>query len=245
MLCHYLRHIDLLAVYEQLSDFEIFGSESGLANIPWDISNRLAMHFEERAESSFEHLFGSTAPWQDFTKIGIAAEVGDYIERDIEALEDMCSSKAPKANARLSPEKWIEKFNNFVYDVLNTDGITDYYLIQGLLIYQYDCLCWLYSRSDFKHVLEVFEGITEATYTLSFCEMKSRQSREKSREAKGRAAIRHQETNQQKTVALAEWDANGANVSSMAAFARSRHKDFGVTERTLYGWVRDHRKTKA
>lgn len=56
------------------------------------------------------------------------------------------------------------------------------------------------------------------------------------------AKARHAETNRQKTIALTEWDANGANISSMAAFARSRHKDFGVTERTLYGWIRDHRK---
>lgn len=58
------------------------------------------------------------------------------------------------------------------------------------------------------------------------------------------AKARHAETNLQKAKALSEWDAHGANVSSMAAFARSRHKDFGVTERTLYGWVRNHRKNR-
>lgn len=59
------------------------------------------------------------------------------------------------------------------------------------------------------------------------------------------AKARHAPTNQQKAAALAAWDAHGANVSSMAAFARTRHKEFGVTERTLYEWVRDHRKTNA
>lgn len=58
------------------------------------------------------------------------------------------------------------------------------------------------------------------------------------------AKARHAETNQQKTIALAEWDANGANFSSMTAFARIRHKAFGVTERTLYNWVKDHRKAR-
>ena len=58
------------------------------------------------------------------------------------------------------------------------------------------------------------------------------------------AKARHAETNLQKAKALLEWDAHGANVSSMAAFARSRHKEFGVTERTLYAWVRDHRKAR-
>lgn len=55
------------------------------------------------------------------------------------------------------------------------------------------------------------------------------------------AKARHAPTNQRKVEALAEWESNGANVSSMAAFARCRHKDFGVTERTLYGWIRAHR----
>lgn len=244
MLCEYLRHIDLLAVYEQLPDFEVFGSDSGLANVPWDISNRLAMHFEERAESTFEYLYGQPTSWREFSRIDVAAEVGDYIERDIEVLEDLCSVKAPKANSRLSPEKWIDKFNIFVLNALSIDRSSNYYLMQGLLIYQYDCLCWLYSKGKFENILEVFEGITEATYTLSFCEMKSRQALEKTLEAQERAAIRHQETNQQKAAALAEWAAYGANISSMSAFARSRHKDFGVTERTLYDWVRDYRKSQ-
>lgn len=59
------------------------------------------------------------------------------------------------------------------------------------------------------------------------------------------AKARHSPTNQQKAAALAAWDAHGANVSSMAAFARARHKEFGVTERTLYDWVRGHRKANA
>lgn len=62
--------------------------------------------------------------------------------------------------------------------------------------------------------------------------------------AKKAASARHAPTNQQKATALDEWDANGANVSSMAAFARTRHKGFGVTERTLYDWIRDRRKEK-
>jgi hypothetical protein len=244
MLCHYLRHIDLRAVYEQLPNFEIFGSDSGLANIPWDISNRLAMHFEERAESTLEHLYGSPKPWQDMSPIDVAAEVGDYIEHDIEELEDICSTKAPRAGVRLSPKKWAEKFSIFSSSVLSTSGIQDYHLIQSLLIYQYDHLCWLHSRQSFENVLEVFEGITEATYMLSFCEMKTRQATEKTLEAQNRAALRHQETNHQKGIALAAWDANGANVSSMAAFARARCRGFGVTERTLYAWIRDHRRAR-
>ena len=66
----------------------------------------------------------------------------------------------------------------------------------------------------------------------------------RSQEARRSADARHKATNQQKNIALAEWDTNGANVSSKAAFARTRHKDFGVVERTLYEWIRDHSKKK-
>lgn len=61
--------------------------------------------------------------------------------------------------------------------------------------------------------------------------------------AQGRksAKARHSPNNQRKAAALKAWDAYGANVSSMAAFARARHREFEVTERTLYGWIRDHR----
>jgi hypothetical protein len=65
-----------------------------------------------------------------------------------------------------------------------------------------------------------------------------------SQAARRSANARHKPTNQQKAIALAEWDAYGAGVSSMAAFARARRNDFGVAERTLYGWIRDHCKEK-
>ncbi|WP_437883543.1 hypothetical protein [Pseudomonas sp. LRF_L74] len=56
---------------------------------------------------------------------------------------------------------------------------------------------------------------------------------------------RHAETTKMKGIALAQWNEHGANVSSMSAFARARHKEFGVTERTLYEWIRKHRNAKS
>ncbi|MBK5508765.1 hypothetical protein [Pseudomonas sp. TH15] len=59
------------------------------------------------------------------------------------------------------------------------------------------------------------------------------------------AIARHKPTNQLRAAALAEWDARGANYSGMAAFARHHYKQYEVTERTLYGWVRGHRNAKS
>ncbi|SFQ07805.1 hypothetical protein [Pseudomonas borbori] len=65
-----------------------------------------------------------------------------------------------------------------------------------------------------------------------------------SAQGKKSATARHKQTNEQKAIALNEWDARGNTYSSSAAFARFCHKKYGVTERTLCDWVREHRKTK-
>lgn len=59
------------------------------------------------------------------------------------------------------------------------------------------------------------------------------------------ASVRHKPTNQLKAAALAMWDVRGDSYSGMAAFARHHHKEYEVTERTLYNWVREHRNAKS
>lgn len=58
------------------------------------------------------------------------------------------------------------------------------------------------------------------------------------------ANARHKETSQSKTAALECWEATGSNFSSRTAFARNKHKDYGVTERALYGWITVHERQK-
>ena len=59
------------------------------------------------------------------------------------------------------------------------------------------------------------------------------------------ANARHKETSQSKSAALECWEATGSNFSSRTAFARNKHKDYGVTERALYGWITVHERLKA
>jgi len=54
------------------------------------------------------------------------------------------------------------------------------------------------------------------------------------------ANARHKETSESRSAALLCWDTTGSNFSSRTAFARNKHKDYGVTERTLYGWITAH-----
>lgn len=62
--------------------------------------------------------------------------------------------------------------------------------------------------------------------------------------ARKAAHASHKGHREGRSAAQADWDENGATYSSMAAFARHRHKEYGVTDRTLYGWIRDHRKAR-
>ncbi|SDA76984.1 hypothetical protein SAMN03159443_02929 [Pseudomonas sp. NFACC15-1] len=58
------------------------------------------------------------------------------------------------------------------------------------------------------------------------------------------ANARHKETSESRSAALLCWDNTGSNFSSRTAFARNKHREYGVTERTLYGWVTAHVRSK-
>jgi len=59
------------------------------------------------------------------------------------------------------------------------------------------------------------------------------------------ASARHKENREQKSAALADWDATGHTFSSMRAFARNRYREYGVTDfTTVYNWLRYHQKAK-
>lgn len=60
--------------------------------------------------------------------------------------------------------------------------------------------------------------------------------------ARKAAQASHRITNQQKATALADWNENGAQFRTMRAFALNRHKRYGVSERTLYDWIRSKAK---
>ncbi|WP_183143010.1 hypothetical protein, partial [Pseudomonas amygdali] len=58
------------------------------------------------------------------------------------------------------------------------------------------------------------------------------------------ANARHKETSESRSAALLCWDNIGSNFSSRTAFARNKHREYGVTERTLYGWITAHVRSK-
>lgn len=240
MFCKYMRHIDLLAVYEQLDDFNQ-GALLNLANIPMSISFALADLLEERAEATIEDIYGHSS-WRNLPPIDVATAVGRCIEHEIENLAaTLPPEAAPPASRRLSAPKWLDRFGMFTAGAVSSQS-PNYWQMHSLLICQYDCACWLYKRKDYDGAMSVlgcYFGAVGVASALTSCYGANRSDQQRVA-----AAARHQTTNQQRKSAVVDWEAYGNKVSSMAAFARSRHKDFGVTERTLYEWIRNHRKTK-
>ncbi|WP_032831593.1 hypothetical protein [Pseudomonas sp. GM78] len=90
-------------------------------------------------------------------------------------------------------------------------------------------------------------GLVHSSFTSAELYRESLAAAKEAVSARGRrsASARHKPTNQLKAAAVAEWDARGTNYSGMAAFARHHHKEYEVTERTLYDWVREHRNAKS
>jgi hypothetical protein len=244
MYCEYLRHIDLQSVYERLADADNHYLGETLPDIPHSVSNTLSMLLEDHAHMVIQNMYGEDADWQRFHPVDIAAEVGDSIEQDIEELCLWCSEASgaevcfPSVTNNPSAAQWIEPIE--VLSIYASLSVEHWQQQRSLLICQYDFLCWLHRLGDFDSALEVFDLIVQTLDSTTFQEMKGRRS-EQSRNA---AAVTHQNNRQQKAAALNEWDKHGANMSSVAAFARARHKDFDVTERTVVAWISEHRKQK-
>lgn len=252
MLCYYLRHIDLRAVYEQLPTYEPGAVKPKLANIPPQLCDTLAPYFIEMAEAAFD--FEWLKNWRDLEPVCVAAEVGDLIESALESLEHEIERETaecewrtaispPLADTQLNPGESLEAFLGFASQA--QDLVPTYGPMVCLLIYQYDALCSMYQAGQFESALSVFEAIAETRQTLTHCEERHSRDWRTSHEARERAALRHAPTNQQKAAVLTEWEATSSDYESRADFARIIGKRDRIKERTLYDWIAAHEKSKA
>lgn len=239
MVCYYLRHIDLYAVYEQLPDYEC----GALANIPPPLCEPLSLYFEQIAEVAADG-YESLPDWRQWDPLQVAAEVGDLIEIEIEHLGRTTSCQAPMAEDVLTHGETLESFLSFTSEArLSVEGERNYFPLLCLLVYQYDALCSLYASGNMEAALWVFELIVEARETLTHIHELGGRSRARSYEASAAAKARHKETNAHRAAAIEQWNAGGHQFSSRRAFARNRFKDFGVTDyMTVYNWLRKARR---
>lgn len=269
MLCHYLRHIDLRAVYEQLPNYEPGHLRPSLANIPPPLSDTLAIYFEAIAEDAalfyfkFKPIAEGAADsrllshlWRDWDSSDLAAEVGDLIEIEIgrfegaaiERLGQAASLRAPMNEEPLIPGESLDVFLSFVSDVLSIlETETDYFRLLYLLVYQYDALCSLYASGHMEAALDVFESIAEARAGLMHSHWLDKNDTRRSREARERAALRHAPTNQRREAVLSEWEEYGSEYQSYSDFARIiiKRDNLQLTERAVALWISKYEATKA
>lgn len=241
-LCHYLRHIDLLTVYEQLQDGEQYWYDGApSANIQPQFRDTLAACFQEAADA-VASLF--VRPWEEVPPIDLASEVGDFVESSIQKLDGGTGEFLPHTDD--STRDTLNKFHSL--------ALTDAYLaadedqLYGLLIYQYDFLCWLYDTKAFSEAFEMCELIAETRcqldhdWTISYGQ--ARAERVATERAKKLAEKRHKPTNEIKANLLAEWDKDSHEYKSRADFCSVAGRLLGVKERTCGEWIAKHEKIK-
>lgn len=237
MLCEYFRYIDLEKLYEQLDSFNSF-EISKLSNIQEQFTDTLSFCFEELAHIALDQ--DDEDAWKNLPAIQVGADVGDIIEADLERIALLAEITLP--SRRTSATTAIEKLTTL--SIHASFGEFDYWQKTSLLVYQYDLLCWLYSKDKIKEAFEVYElilktyGELAAIYALnrSF----ERQGQIASNIASERANKRHASTNKVKTALLAEWDETSAGYKNRSDFCRIIAKRDGIKERTLQEWIRIH-----
>ena len=240
MICSYLRHIDITSVYRDVFSSDTIPDNGSLANIHPAIYPQAAILFELRADSVMGIFYSEKSKWVNLNPILIAAEVSDYIEADIESLADQYNL-IPPICTDLSDAEWLEQFQSFAV-VTVFGGKADYFELQALMICLYDCACWLYERRDIDELMEVLARVEEVANQLAHIEALNCMP---SRQARSAARKRHEETNNQRAVALANWDENGAKYSNKTAFSELNHKQYGVKPVTLIRWISQHQKTQS
>lgn len=241
MLCEYFRYIDLEQVYEQLEDFNSY-TGPGLANIQWQFWDTLASHFEDMAEAIFDEH--GDEEWREMPAIQVAAEIGDNIESDLEKIAMVAEITLP--SQRTSGKTAIEKIT--ILSIHATFGEFDYRQKSSLLVYQYDLLCWLYSKDRISEAFQIYElimrtqGELAAIYALS--KSSTIQTEHVSNLARERANKRHAPTNKVKADLISEWVKTSTGYKSRADFCRIVSQREGLLYRTVYDWIARHDGSK-
>lgn len=251
MHCAYLWGLDLQAAYEQLDNYNEVAPLT-FAGLHHTIASNLSCALEDHACLAAREMFGDDRDWREIHPADLAAEVGDIIEADIEHLADLCSEISAQHNLGdgspvvLEP---VSKTTCLITWVDNLALITEadgwdserWHSPTSLIICQYGLLNHLYQTREFELAMQVFDLIVSSACTSTYYLQKGLRSEQ----ARRSAAVAHKAVRQQKNNALADWEAEGHNFSSMRAFARECYKRYEVTDfMTVYNWLREHRKRK-
>lgn len=239
-LCRYLKHINILEVYEQLEEYNPYESGSGLANIQDQFCDTLARCFEDLASVASALL---AEPWETMKPIEIAAVVGDLIEHSIELLYNGSGEDLPETGDS------IRETLDSLYGLILTESYISagIWELNSLVVYQYDFLCWLYANNHIAEAFEVCELISGTRGQIQHIEalglQEHRGAVKATQRAQELAKKRHAPTNKLKDELLEEWATTGNQYESRADFCRIVGRRSGVLERTLSVWIARHEKS--
>jgi len=237
MSCVYFRHINLVEVYEQLEGFTFYKG-ADLSNIQYQFGETLSSCFEELSYAAFDQC--QEDAWKVFPAVEVAAEVGDVIEADLEQIAKIAEISMP--SRRTSAQTVIGKLT--ILSIHSSFGDFDFWQKTSLLTYQYDILCWLYSKNKIEEAFEVYELILRTQSEREVAYARRFTSAKQSEIARERAKKRHAPTNKVKLELLAEWDQTAGEYKSRADFCRIVSQREGFIYRTVYDWVARHDKCK-
>lgn len=238
MICSYLHHIDITAVYREI--YQTHCAHERFSNIHPAIYEQAAILFELRAESVMEGFYSEKSTWMNLDPAYIAAEVSDYIEADIEALFERCNKTLP-IYTELSDAEWFDQLQVLAALAFGV-GDADYFELQALMLCLYDCACWLHERRDIDALMEVLARVEETASQIAHIELLNDIPTIQARSA---AEKRHKDTNNQRALALADWNENGAKYSTKTAFAERNHRKYSVKQITLMRWITQHQKAQS
>lgn len=238
MPCEYFKYINLLEVYDQLEEFRFFTGPD-LSNIQYQFGESLSWCFEELSYAAFTEC--EEDAWKAFPAAEVADAVGSLIKADLERIAKVAGISIP--SRRTSGRTAIGKLT--ILSIHASFGDFDYWQKTSLMVYQYDLLCWLYSKNKIEEAFEVYELIIKNRGDIAAAFALSAVSAEKSELARERARKRHAPTNKIKLDLLAEWDRTSKEYKSRADFCRIVAQREGLLYRTVYDWIARHDRDSA
>jgi hypothetical protein len=238
MPCEYFRYINLLEVYDQLEGFSFYTGPD-LSNIQYQFGESLSWCFEELSYAAFTEC--EEDAWKVFPAAEVADAVGSLIKTDLERIAKVAEISIP--SRRTSGRTAIGKLT--ILSIHASFGDFDYWQKTSLMVYQYDLLCWLYSKNKIEEAFEVYELILKNRGDLAADFALSVASAKQSELARERARKRHALTNKIKLDLLAEWGRTSKEYKSRADFCRIVAQREGLLYRTVYDWIARHDRDSA
>lgn len=240
----YIRFIDIGEICAAISTFRANGGvrTEALQTVPIQMARSVVEVFCNFIKHPDLRLFGSVP------KKITPKELAGLIDEALASVWEVIPGQRRRASKR-NPKGLPDQPDRFVYQEIVGRTCTERPALDALLIYQLDRLCGAWQAGQVDEVLALIPDMLAIQRDIGDREGRSFSGEmlelAGSHEARQRAALRHEPTNQRKAAMLTEWDATASEYESRADFARIVSQREGLKYRTLYDWIAVHDRTKS